>query len=239
MKDRSHLVKKRITVTRNGKTFLMTVWVKPEDRHAIPTIELPDLPEHLRIENYSTKQFKALLFLKFVGNRVKNRHTGANILIPKSGIKHSLSNRYPYELQNFTRASIWQLNKILNEAIRIKSETDKEESRYVLQIDTYLIAAKHDNKQHFVKVVVKNFKEKGEIFYDHLIIKKEVAAHQDVIGKIPMTDPAIHNLLRKTAVHKGVISKRFGRLPIAGPLFFTVFHFNDITAKSVCQAKGS
>ena len=154
----------------------------------VPTIELEPLPKELKAENCEQKEFRELLFSRFAGKRVQNKNTKANILIPKSGIKHSVSNRYPKELQDFSRASIWQLNRLLHKAKREEPEADKNNNRNILNVDKYLIIVKLKDKRHFVQIVVKNYIDTGENFYDHLIIKKEVAAHQGVTNKSLVSD---------------------------------------------------
>ena len=179
----------RTHTSKKGTQYQQRHWVKKQQtnkielnkmqaKENIPTIELEELPGNLNIKNYSVQQFRKLLFLKFNDKQVQNKHTGANILIPKSGIRHSLSNKYSPESVNITRASILQLDKLLQSAIRIKIDSDKRSDENVLQVDTYQIKIKtvdpyHGYQYYNVNLVVKKRKDTGETFYDHLVIYEE------------------------------------------------------------------
>ena len=169
--ESKELIPKKILVTRGGKTFVTTVWVKPET-YDIPCVRIKELPERLQVGKYPTNMFKALLFDKFAGKRVKNRHTGANILIPKSGIKHSLQNCFSGD-KNFPRATLYSIDKLLTIAQKTKSEVDKDNNNQVSSVDTYFVNVKVGYQEHSVKIIVKQRKDTGHNFYDHLVIKKK------------------------------------------------------------------
>ena len=177
-KDYSKLRPKRTMVIRKGTTYETTVYINPDkDKSKIPTITLKPLPEDLKRENCPTDKFFKKLLEKFRDKKFQNKHTKANILVPRSGIEHSVYNKYNLESVNITRASILQLDQLLRAAIRIKIEINKRSDKNVLQVDTYHAKIKTGNSYHGyryygVNLVVKNRKDTGEIFYDHLVINE-------------------------------------------------------------------
>ena len=153
-KDYSKLIPKKITAKRNGKTFQTTVYVKPAEskpatKPQIPTIKLETLPEHLKVENCSRKNFLKTL-KKIHGNTWVTWKDGKTaFLIRTKGLEHSTHNTYQRERVNLTRAALYELDKLLSNA-DYDDELQITPGKYdfnVTNMYRYLIKAAHQNKE--------------------------------------------------------------------------------------------
>ncbi len=123
--------------------------------------------------NEQLAQAKEFSRQNLAGKTVQNRSDGQAILIPASGIKHTLSG----QVSPMALAAVRQLDKIIESSTFVSSEPDKKGRNTIKEVRFYEQDVLFNSKPGRVRVVVRVAAD-GARFYDHFEVKEKAPAGQ-------------------------------------------------------------